>query len=104
MAGLRGLPTVRPAVDLAGATIQVGGRSVALPAALPPGGTARIDALGRLTIWPGGMVEGVTRDLPGGPIVLAPGTHDVRFSVGDPTGYPGDVAIRLSRLRQIHPR
>jgi hypothetical protein len=100
---LRGTPAVRTPADLTGASIEVGGRTVALPAVLPPGGTARVDALGRIRIWPGGMTAGQTWDLAGGPVTVQPGVHAVTFRATGPTPYPGDVAVRFSRLRRIHP-
>jgi hypothetical protein len=102
--GFRALPTLRPAVSLAGATIRIGSREVTLPADLPPEGTARIDALGRLTIWPGGMATGQTWVLPDGPILIGTGTRHARFTLADPSDYPGDVAVRVSFLDTVHPK
>ena len=100
---LRGTPDVRTAAGLTGVSLQVGARTIAWPAPLPPGGTARIDGLGRLTIWPGGMQAGQTWSLPDGPLTIAPGTTPVVFGAAGPTPYPGDVAVRLIHLTRIYP-
>jgi hypothetical protein len=102
-AALRSTPSVRAPAAISGARLRIGERVVTLPADLAPGTSARIDALGRLTAWPGGMAEGTTISLADGPIVLTPGTHSIRFEVGDPGSYPGDVSIRLGHLRRVYP-
>jgi hypothetical protein len=100
---LRATSTVHPPSDLTGVSIEVGGRTIPLPAPLPPGGTARIDALGRLTVWPGGMDAGQTIDVAGGPITVPAGATPIVFRSSGPALYPGDVAVRTSRLLRIHP-
>ncbi|MHC4225385.1 MAG: hypothetical protein ACYSUN_15450, partial [Planctomycetota bacterium] len=99
----RGTPAVRLPEDLSGVRIEVGGRVIVLPAPLPAGSTARIDALGQITIWPGGMSAGQTWNLAGGPVTLVPGANTVVFRTTGPDPFPGDVAVRLSLLKRIHP-
>jgi hypothetical protein len=99
----RGTPAVRLPEDLSGVRIEVGGRVIVLPAPLPAGSTARIDALGQITIWPGGMSAGQTWNLAGGPVTLVPGANTVVFRTTGPDPVPGDVAVRLSLLKRIHP-
>lgn len=102
-ASYRTTPTVIPQSVLEGVSLEVGGRSIALPGALPSGATARIDALGRLTIWTGGMEPGTTTTLPGGPLEIAPGVTPITFRSTGPMPYPGDVVVRTSRLVLRHP-
>jgi hypothetical protein len=99
----RATQTVLAPADLTGVSLEVGARTIALPATLPPGATARIDALGRLTIWPGGMSPGTTTPIAGGPIVIPPGVSPITLRASGPSPYPGDVVVRTSRLVRVHP-
>lgn len=103
LALLRATPAVVAPADITGVSLEVGGRSIAIPQDLAPGCTARIDALGRLTIWPGGMAAGSTTPVPGGPLVVSPGVTPVALRVTGPAAYPGDIAVRTSRLVPLFP-
>jgi len=103
LALLRATSTVRAPSAMTGAVIEIGGRLISLPDALPPGGTARIDALGRLTVWSGGMDAGQTTNLVGGPITVPSGVSQIIFRATGPTPFPGDVVVRTSRLVRIYP-
>ncbi len=103
-AALRATPQVRPATSVRGARIRVDGRVVELPADLPPGSSVRIDALGRMSRWTGGMAAGTASWLPGGPLSLAQGAYDISLEVDEPDAYAGDFTIRLSHLEPVYSR
>lgn len=100
---MRATPAVVPPADLTGVSLEVGGRSISLPEPLSPGATVRVDALGNLTMWPGGMAPGTTTALPGGPLVIVPGVTPIAFRSTGPATFPGDVVVRTSRLLQVYP-
>jgi hypothetical protein len=82
---------------LRGLSITAAGKTFAIKAPLGPGRALTIDALGRATMWPGGMAPGERLSIEGLPITIPTGRHLVRLNVADPEAWPGDLLLRVSR-------
>ena len=61
----------------------------------------RIDGLGRLTVYAGGMKPSATSPIDGGPLVIQPGRTTLRLRFASPDDYQGDLPVRVSRLTPI---
>ncbi len=103
VAALRAMPTLHKPKPMPGVTIVVGRREVDLGAPLAPGQCLTIDAIGRGVFWPGGMQPGSEHMIAGGPLRVAPGANTVGLKLKDPSGYAGDLRLRVCRTWPLMP-